>query len=270
MPEIPENFAPFVDFALNVVQALVFLVVGWFVAGRIAAFVRNRVTGTQRLDQTLGLFVANMVRYVLLIAVIIAVLQTFGFQVTSLVAVLGAATLAVGLSLQGTLAHFAAGVMIVLFRPYKLGDFIQVGDTMGTVIDINLFMTELNSIDNARIYVPNGEAWGKTLINHSVNPVRRCDITFSIDYGDDIDKAIGIIRSTITADERFLNEPAEPWVQVIGLGESSVDIQMRAWCRAENLWEAKFATTKAVKQAFDAAGVSIPFPHRVIISQEAA
>jgi small conductance mechanosensitive channel len=270
MPELPAGLAPIVAFVVNALQAMVFLVVGWFVAGRTARFARSRIASARRIDQTLGLFIANTVRYVLLIAVVIGALQTFGFQVTSLVAILGAATLAIGLALQGTLSHLASGIMIVIFRPYRLGDFIQIGDTMGTVLDINLFLTELAGIDGARIYLPNGEAWGRTLTNHSVSSRRRCDIVFGVDYGDDLDKAIGIIRKVVADDPRFIDDPAPPWVEVVRLNESSVDIELRAWCSAQDVWKAKFATLKRVKEAFDAAGISIPFPHRTVVTKDAA
>ncbi len=270
MPEMPAGLAPVVALAINVAKALIFLVIGWIIAGWLSALVRRRAEASKRIDQTLGIFVASVVRYALLAAVVIAVLQTFGFQVTSLVAMLGAATLAIGLAMQGTLSHLAAGLMLVFFRPYKFGDFVEIASDAGTVTDLNLFLTELTTPDGVKVFVPNGEAWGKPITNYSANPKRRCDITFGIGYSDDIDKAIGVILDVVKADSRFLNDPAEPWVRVVNLGESSVDLQLRAWCRAADLWEAKFGTVKAVKEAFDASGITIPFPHRTVIRQEAA
>ncbi len=269
MPEMPASLAPVIALGLNIVKAIVFLIVGWIAASWISGIVRRRAEASSRIDQTLGVFFSSIVRYVLLAAVGIAVLQTFGFQVTSLVAVLGAATLAVGLALQGTLSHLAAGVMLVFFRPYKIKDFVEVGGDSGTVTDLNLFLTELTTVDGVKIYVPNGEAWGKPITNYSTNPKRRCDITFGIDYDDDIDKAMGIILDVVKADERFVNRPDEPWVRVVNLGDSSVDLQLRAWCKAGDLWEAKFATLKAVKEAFDRGGISIPYPHRSIVEKNA-
>lgn len=270
MPEFPASLAPVMAFIVNASQALLFLAVGWFVAGRAARFARGRIASARHIDRTLGLFLANTVRYVLLIAVVIGALQTFGFQVTSLVAILGAATLAIGLALQGTLSHLAAGIMIIVFRPYRVGDFIQVAETMGTVLDINMFLTELDAIDGARIYLPNGEAWGRTLTNHSINPRRRCDIVFQVDYSADFETAISIIRQAVAEDSRFIEDPAPPWVDVVSLNEFSVDIELRAWCRAEDVWDARFATLKRVKQAFDASGISIPYPHRTIVAKAAA
>jgi len=269
-PEIPAAVEPVVALGLNIVKALIFLIVGWIIAGWLSRMVRRRVEASKKIDATLGIFFASIVRYVLLAAVGVAVLQTFGFEVTSLVAMLGAATLAIGLAMQGTLSHLAAGVMLVFFRPYKIDDFVEVGGDSGTVTDLNLFMTELTTVDGVKIFVPNGEAWGKPITNYSANPKRRCDITFGIDYGDDIDKATGIILDVAKADGRFLNEPAEPWVRVVNLGDSSVDLQLRAWCKAGDLWEAKFATLKAVKEAFDKGGISIPYPHTELVRKESA
>ncbi len=210
MPEIPASLTPFLAFGLDVAKALLLLAVGWIVASRLARYARDRAMQSRRVDPTLGVFIANLVRWVLLAALLIAVLQTFGFQVTSLVAILGAAALALGLALQGTLSHVAAGLMILLFRPYKLGDFVQVGSDMGTVTDINMFLTELTGIDGAKIYVPNGNALGTSITNHSVNPVRRCDLVFGIDYGDDMDLACRLIDEAVQADGRFLDDPAPP------------------------------------------------------------
>lgn len=270
LPEIPAAVAPVVALGLNIVKALIFLIVGWIIASWLSRLVRRRVEASETIDSTLGIFFSSVVRYVLLAAVGVAVMQTFGFEVTSLVAMLGAATLAIGLALQGTLSHLAAGVMLVFFRPYKIDDFVEVGGNSGTITDLNLFMTELTTVDGVKIFVPNGEAWGKPITNYSANPLRRCDITFGIDYADDIDKATGIILGVVTADARFLNAPAEPWVRVVNLGDSSVDLQLRAWCAAGDLWEAKFATLKAVKEAFDKGGISIPYPHTELVQKAAA
>lgn len=270
MPEIPAALAPAVALAINVLKALVLLVVGWLVAARVSAFVRNRITRSRRIDQTIGIFASNAVRYLLLIAVVIAVLQTFGFQVTSLVAVLGAATLAIGLALQGTLSHLAAGLMILIFRPYKLGDFVEISGEPGTVSDLNLFLTEITAVDGVKKFVPNGDAWGNTITNYTLNPLRRCDITFGIDYGDDVDAATAVIRGIVEADSRFLDKPDPPFVKLTNLGQSSLDIEVRAWCKSDDMWAAKHDTLKAVKEAFDANGISIPYPHQVNVEKHGA
>jgi small conductance mechanosensitive channel len=269
LPDMPASLTPVIAMGLSIVKAIIFLIVGWIAASWLSGMVRRRAEASSRIDQTLGVFFASIIRYGLLAAVGVAVLQTFGFEVTSLVAVLGAATLAIGLAMQGTLSHLAAGVMLVFFRPYKIKDFVDVGGDSGTVTDLNLFLTELTTVDGVKIYVPNGAAWGKPITNYSTNPKRRCDLTFRIDYGDDIDKAMEIILDVAKADERFVNRPDAPWVRVVNLGESSVDLQLRAWCKTGDLWEAKFATIKAVKEAFDKGGISIPYPHRSIVEKKA-
>lgn len=266
LPDSVDGLAPILSGAI---MAAVFLGVGLWAAGAVAGWIRKRVATSDRLDPTLGNFFASIAKYLILAVVIIAVLQLFGFQATSLVAVLGAATLAIGLALQGTLGNVAAGVMLIMFRPYKLGDYVQVAGHSGTVKDLNIFTTELVTPDGVRIVIPNGECWGGSVVNYAVER-RRVDLTFGISYDDDIEKAIGVILGVIEADSRFLNEPAEPWVRVVNLGDSSVDLQMRAWTSASDYWEARFAALRAVKEAFDRAGVEIPYPHQVEIARSEA
>ncbi len=251
---------------LSGAKALAVLVLGWMAAGWVANTVRARVNATPHIDDTLGNFAASMIRWVLLAIVAVAVLGIFGIEATSLVAMLGAATLAIGLALQGTLSDIAAGFMLILFRPYKLGQFVDIGGTAGTVKDVNLFITELVTPDNVQIIVPNGQAWGSIITNFSAHDTRRVDLTFGIDYGDDIEKAKSIISRLASADERVKQDPA-PWVRVTNLGDSSVDITTRLWCEAADYWELKFAMTQGVKEAFDAEGISIPYPHSVEIQK---
>ena len=258
-----------IGWVLNLGAAAAILVFGLWAAGRVKAFIRKRVENNARIDKTLGGFFASIAYYVVIAFVVIAVLNRFGVQTTSLVAMLGAATLAIGLALQGTLGNVAAGVMIILFRPYKSGDYVEVGGYAGTVKDINIFTTELATPDNVQIILPNGICWGEAIKNYSAHATRRCDITFGISYEDDIAKAIDVILAVVKSDDRFLSDPAEPWVRVVNLGDSSVDLQLRAWVNAADYWEAKFATTRAVKEAFDAAGIEIPYPHRVEIQKKA-
>ncbi|MCE8547781.1 mechanosensitive ion channel [Ruegeria pomeroyi] len=249
-------------------KALVVLILGWTVAGMIAGLVRRRINATPQIDPTLGNFTASLVRWAILAMVLVAVLGIFGIEATSIVAVLGAASLAIGLALQGSLSDLAAGVMLVVFRPYKLGQFVDIGGTSGTVRDLNLFTTELVTPDNVQIIVPNGQAWGAIITNYSAHDTRRVDLTFGIDYGDDAGKAMEIVERTARADNRVLADPA-PWVRVTNLGDSSVDLTARIWCRAEDYWELKFELTRRVKEAFDAGGISIPYPHSVEIHKEA-
>ncbi|GGB59520.1 MULTISPECIES: mechanosensitive ion channel family protein [Henriciella] len=253
--------------ALKVFGALFVLIVGLRIAGWLANSVRKHTTRRPGVDATLGNFFGSVVRWFATAAVFIASLQVFGVQATSFVAILGALTLAIGLSLQGALGNIASGVMIMLFRPYKMGDFVEISGQSGTVKDINLFQTILSTVDNVKIIIPNTEAIDGIIKNYSGFDTRRCDITFGIDYDDDMDKAIGIIRSLAEADERVLRDP-EPFVKVVNLGDSSVDIQARLWCKATDLWDLKFAMTKDVKAEFDRQGISIPFPHRTIVQKQ--
>ncbi|POF34848.1 mechanosensitive ion channel family protein [Roseibium marinum] len=247
---------------INAIKAVIVLVIGWFLAGFLSTLVKKRIVSHPRVDNTIGGFAASIVRWLVLLVTLIAVLQLFGIQATSLVAVLGAGTLAIGLALQGTLSDIAAGVMLIIFRPYRIGQFVDIGGTSGTVKDLNIFVTELVTPDNVQIIMPNGQAWGTVLTNYSAHPTRRLDLTFGIDYDDDADKAIQIILDVANADGRIHNEP-EPWVRVTNLGDSSVDLGVRLWCDAADYWELKFHMLKSVKEAFDAGGISIPYPHTV-------
>ncbi|WP_300391997.1 mechanosensitive ion channel domain-containing protein [Henriciella sp.] len=254
---------------LQVLGALLVLIIGLRIAGWLSNLVKKRTMERPGVDQTLAGFFASLVRWFVTAAVIIATLQVFGVQATSFVAVLGALTLAIGLSLQGALGNIASGVMIMLFRPYKVGDFVEIAGATGTVKDINLFQTYLSTVDNVKIIIPNTEAIDGVIQNYSGYTMRRCDITFGIDYDDDMDKAVGIIRSLAEADERVLKDP-EPFVKVTNLGDSSVDITARLWCEAADLWDLKFHMTKAVKEEFDKQGISIPFPHRTLVQKGAS
>lgn len=258
---IAAGYAPLI---VSAAKALVVLILGWTVAGFVARMLRKRVEASARIDDTIGSFVASIVRWLILLITIIAVLNLFGIQATSLVAMLGAATLAIGMALQGTLADLAAGFMIILFRPYRNGQYVDIAGTAGTVKDINLFFTELATPDNVQIIVPNGKAWGAIISNYSHHETRRVDLTFGIDYGDDAGKAMEIVRRIGEADERVMKDP-EPWLRVTNLGDSSVDITARLWVAAADYWDVKFALTRAVKEAFDAEGISIPYPHQVMV-----
>jgi small conductance mechanosensitive channel len=268
MDDITIQIEPYVPLIINAVKALVFLVIGFVAANLVSRTIRNRIVSNPRVDDTLGNFFASIAKWLILAVVVIAVLQLFGFQATSLVAVLGAATLAIGLALQGTLADIAAGVMLIVFRPFRIGQFVEANGISGTVKELNLFFTELATPDNVQIIVPNGKIWGSVITNFSAHDTRRLDITFGIDYGDDIDKAIAIVLERASADARVRKDP-EPWVRVVNLNDSSVDLGVRLWCLASDYWELKFAFIKAVKEAFDAGGISIPYPHQVEIRKQA-
>ncbi len=268
MQGMMEEMGSYAPIVWNAVKALIVLVLGWIAAGAIAGLVKRRLTASPRIDKTIGSFAASIVKWVILIVVLIAVLGLFGIQATSLVAILGAATLAIGMALQGTLADLAAGFMLILFRPYGTDDYVDIGGTAGTVVEINLFFTELVTPDNVQIIIPNGQAWGSIITNYSTHATRRCDLTFGIDYDDDAGRAMQVILDTARADGRVHADP-EPWVRVTNLGASSVDVTARLWCDAADYWPLKFDMTRAVKEAFDDAGISIPYPHQVEIQKTA-
>lgn len=249
---------------LDVLKAFVFLVIGWWLSGRIAAVIRKRALASDKLDDTLGTFFASIVRYFVLIVTVIAVLQVFGFQATSLVAVLGAATLAIGLALQGTLSHVASGVMLILFRPYKLGDYVEISGKSGTVKSVTLFTTELATSDNIQIIIPNGNAWGSTIVNYSTHATRRVDLVFGISYDDDPDVAINVMKSLVDADDRILKDP-EPYFALTALGDSAVDVTMRVWVNSGDFGATKFDLIKNVKAGFNDRGISFPYPHIQVV-----
>ncbi len=252
---------------LSAGKALIVLIIGWIVAGMVSGVVRRRINKTPQIDPTLGNFAASLVKWAILAMVLVAVLGIFGIEATSIVAILGAASLAIGLALQGTLSDLAAGVMLVVFRPYKLGQYVDIGGTAGTVKDLNLFTTELVTPDNVQIIVPNGQAWGSVITNYSAHETRRVDLVFGIDYGDSADEAMKIILDVANADARIHKDP-EPWVRVTNLGDSSVDLTARLWCAAADYWDVKFELTKTIKEAFDTKGISIPYPHSVEIQKQ--
>jgi small conductance mechanosensitive channel len=245
---------------ISVVGAIALLIIGRIVAGWIRSSITKGLSraGT---DASLIPFFASMAYYVVLAVVVIAFLNLFGIETTSLIAVVGAAGLAVGLALQGTLSNFAAGVMLLIFRPIRVGDFVEVAGQAGTVAEISIFSTLLNTGDNVRITIPNAQINGDTVKNYSVNPTRRIDLVMGIGYGDNIGTAISIIERVITADERTLKDPA-PTVAVAELGDSSVNLVVRPWCKKEDYWALRWDLTRKLKEELEAGGCSIPFPQR--------
>ena len=193
------------------------------------------------------------------------VLNTFGIQTTSIVAVIGAAGLAIGLALQGTLSNVAAGVMIILFRPFKNGDFVEVAGQSGTVQEISLNFTELSSVGNVQVIIPNSQVWGNVIVNYSAYDTRRAEWIFGVSYDADLKKAETIIRDTIMADPRSRTDPA-PFFQVKNLGDFSVDFLVRVWCASGDYFQYQADMKRAVKEALDAGGIDIPFPTRTMIN----
>ncbi|MFT6931353.1 MAG: small conductance mechanosensitive channel [Paracoccaceae bacterium] len=249
----------------NVLAALLIIVAAFVFAG----WVKRRIIKISRrhaqLDNTLFSFFANVSRYVILAFSVIFVLNTFGLQTTSLVAAFGAAGLAIGLALQGTLSNLAAGVMIVAFRPIKLDDFVEVGGQMGTVKSISLNLVELATIGNVQVLIPNSQVWGNQIVNYSAYSTRRAEWSFGVSYGTDLAKAEKIILETIMADLRSKSDP-EPFIQVNNLNTSSVDFLVRVWVEASDYFAYQADMKRRVKEALDAGGIEIPFPTRTIIT----
>ena len=213
-------------------SAALILVVGLWLAFFISRIVRNKALEHPRIDATLAAFLSTMLRYALIILVLLIVLQQFGVQTTSLVAVLGASALAVGLALQGTLTNVASGIMLAIIRPYHIGDFVEINGREGTVIDLDLFFTRLRSPDEQIVMVPNGQATANSIVNHTQNGRRRCVITIGIGYEDDIDRGLDVMKDIMVGDSRAFADPP-PWFRLKDLGDYAVNIQGRAWVPAE-------------------------------------
>ena len=259
-----EDMNWYVEVALNVVIAAVILVVAFWLSG----FTKRQIVKVglkyEELDDTLFLFLASLAKYAILAIATVFVLSRFGIQTTSLVALLGAAGLAIGLALQGTLSNLAAGVMLLGFRPFKIDDFVEVGGFSGTVKAITLFTTEIATADNVQITIPNSDIWASSIKNFSYYDRRRCDLVIGVSYDTDLKKAEAALRKVITADSRALNEP-EAFVKVTNLGDSSVDFTLRVWAMADDFWNMKHALLRAIKEEFDRQNIDIPFPTSIQI-----
>ena len=252
-----------IEYGVDIVGAIVLLIIGWTVAGWARRGVRHALERVPRMDETLKPFLAKLVWYVIMAFVLVAVLSQFGVQTTSVIAVLGAAGLAIGLALKGTLANVASGVMLLFLRPFNIGDYVDAGGIAGTVVEIGLFNTEIKTSKGLCLIVPNKIIWESPITNFSRNPTRRFDITVGISYGNDVNGATDLLMGMLTGDERILDDP-EPLAVVEELGDSAVIINLRAWTRAEDFWAAVWDLKKAIKVELEAAGYSIPFPQRDI------
>ncbi len=250
-------------YGVQMTGAIAILIGGWIAAGWASRAADKGLRRARGIDETLARFFVSAVRYLVLVITGLAVLSQFGVQMASLLVVLSTAGLAVGLALQGTLSNVAAGVMLLFFRPFKIGDYVEVAGHAGTVKSITLFATELSTPDNVYIVAPNAQVWGASVTNFSHHATRRVDIAVGIGYEDNIDTAIAAILAVIDADSRALDDPT-PMVAVSGLGDSAVDLVVRAWCRGADYWDLKFDLTKRVKEALDEAGVAIPYPQRTV------
>ncbi|MCP5143160.1 MAG: mechanosensitive ion channel [Gammaproteobacteria bacterium] len=245
-------------YGVKLLLALVIFVVGKWVARALVGGIKKAM-GRAKVDETLIGFIGNIAYAILMVVVVLAALNQIGVQTTSFIAILGAAGLAIGLALQSSLSNFAAGVMMIIFRPFKAGDFIEAAGTAGVVEEINIFTTQLRTGDNKTLFVPNGAIMGGTITNVSAKPTRRIDMTFGIGYGDDIKKAKEVLADILAKDPRVLADPA-PLIAVAELADSSVNFAVRPWVNAGDYWGVFFDTHEQVKLRFDAEGISIPFP----------
>ena len=247
-------------YGLKVIAAIAVLVIGR-IAAKIVQSIIKKVMNKGKQEQTLISFVSNLTYAALMAFVVIAALGQLGIQTASFVAILGAAGLAIGLALQGSLANFASGVLMIIFKPFKVGDYIEGGGVAGVVEEIQIFTTQLTTPDNKQVIVPNAHMTSGNIINYSSRGTRRVDLVAGIGYGDDIDKARSVIKGILDADSRILKDPA-PAILVSELGDSSVNFTVRPWVAVADYWDVYFAVTEAIKKQFDANGVSIPFPQR--------
>ncbi len=249
-----------IDLGIKVVTALAIFLIGKFVV-RLVVGAIAKLMQKQEVDKTLEKFICNLVRTALMVVVIIAAIGAIGVETTSFIAIFGAAGLAVGLALQGSLSNFASGVLIVLFRPYRVGDWVEAAGISGSVEQVQILTTILKTGDNKQIIVPNSQIMDSIITNYSANDTRRVDMVVGVSYSDDIDKVRKTLEDLIAADDRILPEPA-PTIAVSALADSSVNFVVRPWVKTSDYWGVMFDMTEAIKKRFDKEGISFPFPQR--------
>lgn len=259
---LKEELMPlFVEYGLEVIAAVVILIIGLSAAKWLGKRVERYMNKNEQFDDTVTPLLVKTVKIIVIAVTIMAVLNKFGVETASLIAVLGTIGLAIGLALQGTLSNIASGIMLFIIRPFSVGDVVEIGSTTGIVDEIGIFVTEMHTFDNIGIVMPNSRVWGTEIKNYSQNDVRRVDLEFGIAYDDDMDKAMKIVQEVLGADDRVLEEP-EPLIAVSNLGDNSVSISVRPWTETPNVWPLRYALTKHIKERFDEENVSFPFPQR--------
>ncbi|UYG08613.1 mechanosensitive ion channel family protein [Halomonas sp. M4R1S46] len=248
------------NFVINLVAAAAIFVVGrWAV--KLVHRLSLKAMQRGKLDPLLVKFLGNILYALLMIFVVLAAISQVGIQTTSLIAVIGAAGLAIGLALQGSLANFAAGVLVIIFRPYKIGDYVEAGGVAGVIDDVQIFTTELKTADNRKIIVPNGQMMNGAITNYSSHATRRVDLVVGVGYDDDIDTVRRVLQGVVAEDPRVLEDPA-PTIRMSAMGDSSVSWIVRPWVKAEDYWDVHWEMTEEIKRRFDVEGISIPFPQR--------
>ena len=248
------------DFGLRLFYAVLIIFVGRWVVKLLLKIIKSALEKTT-VEETVRIFVANLLNTLLMVIIFIAAINQLGIETTSIIAMLGAAGLAIGLALQGSLANFAAGILIVMFRPYKVGDYIEAGSSGGTVLDIQIFSTVLKTPDNKVVVVPNGTIMDSSIINYTGQETRRVDIIASCGYDDDIDKVKDILKDILDQDERILEEP-EPRIAVSELADNSINFIVRPWVKSSDVLSVKYSILEQIKKRFDAEEISIPYPQR--------
>ena len=249
-----------IDLGIKVATALAIFLIGKFLI-KILVRAISTVMQKQGVDKTLETFICNLVRISLMVVVVIAAIGAIGIQTTSFIAIFGAAGLAVGLALQGSLSNFASGVLIVLFRPYRVGDFVEAAGIAGSVEQVQILTTILKTGDNKQIIVPNSQIMDSIITNYSANDTRRVDMVVGVSYDDDLDKVRKTLEELLAADDRILPEPA-PLIAVSALADSSVNFVVRPWVKSADYWGVMFEMTEAIKKRFDKEGISFPFPQQ--------
>jgi small conductance mechanosensitive channel len=253
--------AMIIEYSFSVLGAIVILIVGYMIAGFVRRWVYSALKRFHNSDETLNLFLARGARYAVLILVFVTVLTQFGVQTASIIAAVGAAGLAIGLALQGTLQNIAAGIMLLFLRPFQVGDFIETANATGVVKEIGLFATEFETLDGLYLLAPNSEIWNSPVTNYSRLPKRRFDLVVGIAYDDDINKAMSAFEDIAASHEKVLSDP-EPFIYVSNLGDSAVEVTCRVWMANTDWWTTSRELIKIAKEKFDAEGLSIPFPQR--------
>jgi small conductance mechanosensitive channel len=253
-----------IAWSTNILLAIAILLVGFWISGKVNKVIVKLSDNNAKLDDTLFRFLGSIARYLILAFVFIAVLNRFGVQTASIIALLGAAGLAIGMALQGTLSNLAAGAMLLVFRPYKVGDFIDAAGRFGNVTEIDLFTTILKTFDNQQVIIPNSQIWGTQIINHSHYDIRGVDMHFGVAYGENTDAARAVIEKVL-AEHRFVLDTPAPFVEVETLNDSSVDFLVRPFCKGEHYFDILYSVPEQVKKALDEANIEIPFPHRKVI-----
>jgi small conductance mechanosensitive channel len=260
--EIKDTLIPaLVKYGLEIVGGIVILIVGWIIANWVSRRVARYLERSEKIDSTLKPIFVTGTKVLILVFTVLAVLSKFGVETTSIIALVGTIGLAIGLALQGTLSNIASGIMLLVLRPFNIGDAVDLNGTMGVVDEIGLFVTEMHSFDNIYISMPNSKVWGNKIENLTKNPTRRVDMEFGIHYDDDMQKAKSIINEIVSNDERVLVEP-EPLIAVGTLADSSVNIRVRPWTQTENVWPLRYDLTQRIKERFDEENITIPFPQR--------